>query len=599
MLAKFSKNYTELARQKKFGPVIGRRKEILQVLQVLARKEKNNPVLVGEPGFGKTAIVEALALKTLDPGAPPFLRGKNILEIAMGQLIAGTRYRGDFEERLQKMIDEAQRRDDVILFLDEIHTLIGAGGGGGGALDAANILKPTLARGGLRLLGATTPDEYRKHIETDGALERRFQIVRVNEPTPNETLEILRGLKDAYEVHHEVDITEHALQAAVDLTIRYVPERRLPDKARDVLDQAASQARMATLSFKPDQPRPRLGSDEIASVVAQWKGIPIAQLTTEGKSQLAGLGQRLKQRVRGQDAIVDAIADAVQVARLGLANPNRPSAVFLLAGPTGVGKTELAKALAEQLFGSESAMLRFDMSEYMEAHNVSRLIGAPPGYVGHQEGALLIDQVRTRPFSVILLDEIEKAHPQILNVFLQVFDDGRLTDATGKTADFRNTLILMTSNLGAAEAADPGGVFGLGTPVEKQVKLTRCVAEAIKGYFTPEFLGRLTGIHIFDYLDRATALEIVDRFLDRLREQLTAHQVRLDVADGVREFILDKGFTPEYGGREVERLIDHALRVPIAKLLLEQAAPGPRVLSLFRDEDRFQFVWDDPLERTA
>jgi ATP-dependent Clp protease ATP-binding subunit ClpC len=594
-LKAFGKDYRELARAKRIGPVIGRRDEVLQVLQVLARKEKNNPVLVGEPGVGKTAVVEAIALRALDAAAPPVIKDRRIVELSLGSLVAGASHRGDFEERLQAVLREAEQDESVILFLDEIHMLVGAGGTGN-AMDAANLLKPALARGQLRLIGATTPAEYRRWIESDAALERRFQPVRVEEPTPAETLDILRGLKESYEAHHGLTFAPEALEAAVELTVRYVPERRLPDKARDALDQAASQARIRTLTFRPeDQAATTIGRQEVAAAVAAWKGVPVGQLAADERQRLQGLAERLRARVKGQDEVVEAVTEAVQMAYVGLSNPRRPHAVFLLAGPTGVGKTELARALAEQMFGDEAALVRFDMSEYMEAHTVSRLVGAPPGYIGHDDGAQLVDAVRRRPFCVVLLDEIEKAHPQVLNLFLQVFDDGRLTDTKGRTADFRNTIIIMTSNLGAAEAMDDErGALGLRTRGEVCARLIPAVGEAIAAHFPPELLGRLTSIHVLRPLDRDASRQIAVRHVERLREQLKGHGVRLDLADDVYDFLVSRGFSAKLGARPLEQTIDHLLRAPIARMLLERPATGrERTLSVLRDGEGLQLVWDD------
>lgn len=601
-LAAFGLDYSELAREKRIGPVVGRRQEILHVLQVLARKQKNNPVLIGEPGVGKTSVVEGIALRALEPTAPAIIRGKRVVEISLSRMIAGTKYRGEFEERLNGVLAEAERDDSVILFLDEIHMLVGAGAAGSDAMDAANIMKPALARGRLKLIGATTPDEYRKHIEADAALERRFQPVAVREPTPAETVEILTGLKETYEAHHGVKYLPEALQAAVELTVRYVPERRLPDKARDALDQAAAQSRIRTLSNPAEaQPAVEIGREQVAATIAAWKGIPVEQLNDAERDHLRDLGSRLRGRVKGQDHVVDALAQSVQIALLGLSNPSRPHGVFLFAGPTGVGKTELARALASELFGSEAALIRIDMSEYMEAHAVSRLVGAPPGYVGHDEGALLTDAVRQRPFCVVLLDEIEKAHPAVVNLFLQVFDDGRLTDSKGRIADFRNTIIVMTSNLGAAEGNDDErGVFGLQPNPEPSEKLKQCVEEAVREHFPPEFVGRLSGVFVFNSLDRATARLIVDKFLKRLQEQLQPHRVRLDFSDDVYDLLLEVGFSVKYGARPLERAIEQLLRVEVARSLLDRPPlTDERTLSVLREGDRMRLVWDDELDATS
>jgi ATP-dependent Clp protease ATP-binding subunit ClpC len=594
LLNQFGKDYRELARLKKIGPVIGRRDEILQVLQVLARKEKNNPVLVGEPGVGKTSVVEALALMSVTEGAQPVLKGKRIVEIAPAALVAGTRYRGDFEERIGGILREAQQDPDVILFFNEIHMLVGAGAGSGGdAMDAANILKPALARGQFRLIGATTPAEYRKYIEADGALERRFQPVRVREPSRDETVTILQGLQGVYEAHHGIRFAPEALEAAVDLTVRYVPERRLPDKARDALDQAAAQARITTLNYRGGEAALTVGRAHVAAAVADWKGIPIEQVGREDRERLKTLGDRLRARVKGQDEAVDAVTRAVQTALLGLSDPRKPHAVFLFAGPTGVGKTETARALAEFLFGSERALVRIDMSEYMEPHAVARLIGAPPGYVGHDEGGQLTDAVRQQPFSVVLLDEVEKAHPQVSNLFLQVFDDGRLTDAHGRVVDFSNTIIILTSNLGATDALEEErGAFGLlGGRAGPSQQARQDVNEAVRRYFPPEFLGRLTEILVFRPLDRGVARAVAAKAVDRLKAQLIEHGIRLELADDVFDLLVREGFDSRLGARPLERAVDRLLRSPAVKLLLDQPGNGtPRVLSVRCEDDELRLA---------
>ncbi len=591
-----ARDYTEMARRGVLTPVIGRRDEILQVLQVLARKQKNNPVLVGEAWVGKTAIVEGLALRSIEDDCSPYLRGKRILELSMTTLVAGTRYPGDLEERLQAVLRQAETDRDIILFIDELHTLMGAGRAEGAVLDAANFIKPVRARGRLRLIGATTLDEYHKHIESDPALERRFQPVLVEEPTPDETVVILQGLRSGYEDHHQVTISDEAIKVAVELTVRYVPERRLPDKARDVIDQAAAQMRIQTVGpgHEHDKRRLTVGRQQIAATISNWKGIPTEQVGQEDRERLRRLNDRLCERVKGQGGIVDAVAEAVQVAMLGLTDPNRPNGVFLFCGPSGVGKTELARALAEQLFGDEGALIRFDMSEYMEEHCISGLIGAPPGLVGYEDGGRLTDAVRARPFCVLLLHEIEKAHPKVLHLFLQAFGEGRLTDTRGRTADFRNAIIIMTSNLGAKAGLDSEvGGFGFQPLHEEKDHLQEAIQEAIGKEFPPEFIGCLSAVHVFRPLSRETSRRIIDKFLQRLEKQLASYGVKIRMDDGVYDLLLDVGFSRELGARPLEQAMDHLIRAQLARALLDGPADSSgRVLTVQRAGDNVQLHWE-------
>jgi ATP-dependent Clp protease ATP-binding subunit ClpC len=565
------KDYTALAREGKFDPVIGRRDEIKQVVRLLLQKQKNNPVLVGEAGVGKTSVVEGLALRLVAADAPADLKEWRIVELILSSLVAGTTYRGEFEERMQQVIREAESDPQLILFLDEIHMLVGAGSVGG-SMDASNILKPALARGNFRLIGATTPEEYRKHIENDSALERRFQPVRILEPTPEQAREILEGLRATYEAHHKLEITNEALDAAVELSVKHLPDRKLPDKARDLIDRAAVAKRF--LSFTPGQPanadQQRVTRDDVAQVVAQWTGIPVERLTSDEQLRLLGMEDELRKRVIGQDHAIAAMAQRLRTALSGFGDPGRPSGVFLFTGPTGVGKTELAKALAEFLFGDERKLLRFDMSEYMEKHSVSKLIGAPPGYIGHNEGGLLTDAIRETPYSVLLFDEVEKAHPNVADIFLQIFDDGRLTDSHGRVADFRHTVIILTTNFRGAEEprAIPG--FRRNTAGEAGAEAS---AEAIRQQllerFRPELINRLSHIITFHSLGEAELRAIIDKLMARVQRRLLDKRIELLLTPKAGDTLLKLGYRPEWGAREIERVIEEKIVQPLAQGLLD------------------------------
>lgn len=639
-LTDFSTDLNESAKQGKIDPVIGRDKEIARVIQILSRRTKNNPVLIGEPGVGKTAIAEGLAQRIVNGNVPEILRNKRIISLSISSMLAGAKYRGEFEERLKKAIDEVQKHDDMIIFIDEIHTLVGAGATEG-AMDAANILKPALARGEFQVIGATTLDEYKKHIEKDAALERRFQPVLVGEPSEEDALEILKGLRDRYEAFHKAKITDEALEAAVSLSSRYITDRFLPDKAIDVVDEAASKVRMKVFSATPDvkaletqladvkkekeaavtaqefekaaemrdeekriekeindkKKAAKENSDaklvvtdeDIASVVAQWTGIPVSKIAQEESESLLHLEEELHKRVIGQDEAVVAISKAVRRARAGLKDPKRPIGSFLFLGPTGVGKTELARALAVALFGDETAMIRLDMSEYMEKHTVSRLVGAPPGYVGYEEGGQLTDAVRRKPYSVILLDEVEKAHADFFNILLQVLDDGRLTDSQGRTVDFRNTVIIMTSNLGAkalrkdspelgflaAKKADSNTEDTNGVNFKEAKK---SVMDSVKRHFRPEFLNRIDEMIVFHALTSNDLKQIVTILMDTVVKRLGDMGLSLEISPAAMDLLVKEGSDFSMGARPLKRAIQRLIEDPISDLILQGNAPEGAII---------------------
>lgn len=634
-LADFGTDLNESAKQGKIDPVIGRDKEISRVIQILSRRTKNNPVLIGEPGVGKTAIAEGLAQRIVNGNVPEILRNKRIISLSISSMLAGAKYRGEFEERLKKAIDEVQKHDDMIIFIDEIHTLVGAGATEG-AMDAANILKPALARGEFQVIGATTLDEYKKHIEKDAALERRFQPVLVGEPSEEDALEILKGLRDRYEAFHKAKITDEALEAAVSLSSRYITDRFLPDKAIDVVDEAASKVRMKVFSAAPDvkaletqladvkkekeaavtaqefekaaemrdeekriekeindkknaakensDAKLVVTDEDIASVVAQWTGIPVSKIAQEESESLLHLEEELHKRVIGQDEAVVAVSKAVRRARAGLKDPKRPIGSFLFLGPTGVGKTELARALAVALFGDETAMIRLDMSEYMEKHTVSRLVGAPPGYVGYEEGGQLTDAVRRKPYSVILLDEVEKAHADFFNILLQVLDDGRLTDSQGRTVDFRNTVIIMTSNLGANALRKSSPELGFlaakksdsASDAYNEVNFKeakKSVMDAVKRHFRPEFLNRIDEMIVFHALTSNDLKQIVTILMDTVVKRLGDMGLSLEISPAAMDMLVKEGSDFSMGARPLKRAIQRLIEDPISDLILQGNAP--------------------------
>nr|YP_009502076.1 Clp protease ATP binding subunit [Porolithon onkodes]ASB29678.1 Clp protease ATP binding subunit [Porolithon onkodes] len=625
-LEEFGSNLTELAIEGVLDPVVGRQKEIERVIQILGRRTKNNPVLIGEPGVGKTAIAEGLAQRIATRDVPSILEDKLVITLDVGLLVAGTKYRGEFEERLKRIMDEIKSADNVVLVIDEVHTLIGAGAAEG-AIDAANLLKPALARGELQCIGATTLEEYRKHIEKDAALERRFQPVMVGEPSVEETIEILFGLRDRYEQHHQLKMSDGALAAAAKYAYQYISDRFLPDKAIDLIDEAGSRVRLlnsqlppaareldkelrsvlktkdeairsqkyekaeqyrsremeikaqiaAIAQSKKDEPDinledPVVTEDDIAEIVAFWTGIPVTKLTKSESEKLLHMEDTLHSRIIGQDEAVVAVSRAIRRARVGLKNPNRPIASFIFSGPTGVGKTELTKALASYFFGAEEAMVRLDMSEYMERHTVSKLIGSPPGYVGYSEGGYLTEAVRKRPYTVILFDEIEKAHPDIFNLLLQILEDGRLTDAKGRTIDFKNTLLIMTSNIGSKVIEKGGGGIGfeLGdSQVESQYSRIRTlVNEELKQYFRPEFLNRLDEIIVFRQLTKDEVRQIADIMLKEVFERIQQKDIRLDVTERFKNRLVDEGYNPSYGARPLRRAVMRLLEDSLAEEFL-------------------------------
>ncbi|BAZ90362.1 endopeptidase Clp ATP-binding chain [Raphidiopsis curvata NIES-932] len=625
-LDEFGSNLTQMAVDNKLDPVVGRAKEIERVIQILGRRTKNNPVLIGEPGVGKTAIAEGLASRIANKDVPDILEDKRVVTLDIGLLVAGTKYRGEFEERLKKIMDEIRQAGNVILVIDEVHTLIGAGAAEG-AIDAANILKPALARGELQCIGATTLDEYRKHIERDAALERRFQPVMVGEPSVDETIEILYGLRDRYEAHHKLKISDEALVAAAKLSDRYISDRYLPDKAIDLVDEAGSRVRLINsqlppaakeldkelrqiLKEKDDAVRsqdfdragelrdremeikaeirsiaqnkangtsaegvePVVTEEDIAHIVASWTGVPVNKLTESESEKLLHMEDTLHQRLIGQEDAVKAVSRAIRRARVGLKNPNRPIASFVFSGPTGVGKTELAKSLASYFFGSEEAMIRLDMSEYMERHTVSKLIGSPPGYVGYNEGGQLTEAVRRRPYTVVLFDEIEKAHPDVFNMLLQILEDGRLTDAKGRTVDFKNTLLILTSNIGSKVIEKGGSGIGFEfaeDAAESQYNRIRSlVNEELKQYFRPEFLNRLDEIIVFRQLNKAEVTEIADIMLKEVFGRLTEKGIALEVSDRFKDRLIQEGYSPSYGARPLRRAIMRLLEDSLAEEIL-------------------------------
>src|SRR3954447_15826811 len=634
LLDQFGRNFTKQAQEGKLDPVVGRQTEIERIMQILARRQKNNPVLIGEPGVGKTAIVEGLAQRISSNQVPELLKGKQIYTLDLAALVAGSKYRGEFEERLKKVMKEITQRGDIILFIDELHNLVGAGAAEG-AIDAASILKPALARGELQTIGATTPHQYRQYLERDPALERRFAQIRVDQPSVEDTVKILEGLRERYEQHHRVTITDEALGAAAELADRYISDRFLPDKAIDLIDEAASRMRIKSMSAPPvyrdleeeiettrrskeaaieaqefekaanlrdserqlttkkrqledewaegeNGERPEVGEEEIADIVSMWTGIPVFKLTEAETKKLIRMEDELHKRVIGQNVAITAVSKAIRRSRAGIKDPKRPAGSFIFLGPSGVGKTELARTLAEFLFGDEEAMIRIDMSEYMEKHAVSRLVGSPPGYIGYDEGGQLTEAVRRKPYSVLLLDEIEKAHPDVFNILLQILEDGRLTDAQGRTVDFRNAIVIMTSNIGAKDIARNVS-FGFGASDEMGASYEEMkgrIMGELKKVFRPEFLNRIDEVIVFHKLARDEIKEIIDLMIGRVRAQVAEHELQLELDGDAKELLVDKGWDPAMGARPLRRAIQRFIEDPLADEVLRTGdiVPGTTVL---------------------
>ncbi len=641
LLDQFGRNLTKQSTEGKLDPVVGRQTEIERVMQILSRRTKNNPVLIGEPGVGKTAVVEGLAARIASNQVPELLKGKQIYTLDLAALVAGSKYRGEFEERLKKVMKEITQRGDIILFIDELHNLVGAGAAEG-AIDAASILKPALARGELQTIGATTLDEYRKYLERDAALERRFQQIRVDEPSVDDTVQILRGLRDRYEAHHRCKISDDALGAAAVLSDRYIQDRHLPDKAIDLIDEAASRMRIKTMSAPPryreledeiekvrkdkeasieaqefekaaslrDKERkltqkkreleenwraeegtgeqPEIGEEEIADIVSMWTGIPVFKLTEAESQKLIRMEDELHKRVIGQEEAIVAVSKSIRRARAGIKDPKRPTGSFIFLGPSGVGKTELARTLAEFLFGDEDAMIQVDMSEYMEKHSVSRLVGSPPGYIGYDEGGQLTEAVRRKPYSVVLLDEIEKAHPDVFNILLQILEDGKLTDAQGRKVDFRNTIVIMTSNIGAATISKNqtlGFSVGDDSGLSYEEMKDRIMGE-LKKVFRPELLNRIDEVIVFHKLTKDEIMTIVDLMMKRLRDQMGEHEAAIELTDTAKELLVEKGYDPTMGARPLRRAIQRHIEDPLADFVLgRELGPGSTILVDRKNED--------------
>jgi len=643
VLDQFGRNLTQIAREKGLDPVIGRSREAERVMQVLSRRTKNNPVLIGEPGVGKTAIVEGLAQKITAGDVPDTLKGKHLYTLDLGALVAGSRYRGDFEERLKKVLKEIKTRGDIILFIDELHTLVGAGAAEG-AIDAASILKPMLARGELQTIGATTLDEYRKHLEKDAALERRFQPIRVEEPTVAHTIEILKGLRDRYEAHHRVTITDQALVAAANLADRYIADRHLPDKAIDLIDEAGARLRIKRMETPPDfkeieekiagvvdskkqavedQDFELAGSlrdeekelldqrstmesqikaegvdlfdevdeEAIAEVLSIWTGIPVYKLTEEETAKLLRMEEELHKRIVGQEDAVKAVSQAVRRTRAGLKDPKRPGGSFIFLGPSGVGKTELARTLSQFLFGDEESMITLDMSEYMEKHTVSRLVGSPPGYVGYDEGGQLTEAVRRKPFSVVLFDEIEKAHPDVFNTLLQILEEGRLTDSQGRSVDFRNTVLIMTSNLGTADLRKANVGFSKVDEAVSYERMKEKVSDALKAHFRPEFLNRIDDTIVFHELSLAEVTEIVDLLIARTAKQLMAQGLGIELTDAAKSMLARKGYDPTLGARPLRRAIQRHVEDALSERILYKEFHAGEIIVVDADEETDEIVF--------